>query len=111
MSGVRFVNDPLASVSEQFPLGPPGFTAPGRSDGPSAAGIRPWGLRWLTDMGMPTAPTSYRYCPTRQVSVDVVTGQSVAPAAKLAWTTINQKDGDEGPSKDYDWEVQPDYTG
>lgn len=43
--------------------------------------------------------------------MDVVTGQPVAPAAKLAWTTISQKDGEEGPSKDYDWEVQPDYTG
>jgi putative ATP-grasp target RiPP len=111
MSGVRFVNDPLASVSEQFPLGPPGFTAPERSDSASAPSIRPWGLRWLTDMGMPAAPTSFRYCPIRQVSVDVVTGQPVAPAAKVAWTTISQKDGDEGPSKDYDWEVQPDYTG
>jgi hypothetical protein len=56
-------------------------------------------------------PTSFRYCPIRQVSVDVVTGQPAAPAAGVAWTTISQKDGDEGPSKDYDWEVQPDYTG
>jgi putative ATP-grasp target RiPP len=62
-------------------------------------------------MGMPAAPTSYRYCPIRQVSVDVASGQPVVPASKLAWTTVSQKDGDEGPSKDYDWEVQPDYTG
>ncbi|HKR49473.1 MAG TPA: hypothetical protein VJT72_07810, partial [Pseudonocardiaceae bacterium] len=68
-------------------------------------------LRWLTGMGTPTAPTCYRYCPVRQVSVDVVTGQPVAPTATVAWTTVSQKDGDEGPSKDYDWEVQPDYTG
>lgn len=111
MSEVRFVNDPLASVSEQFPLGPPGFIAPERSDSPSGPSIRPWGLRWLTGMGMPTRPTAYRYCPVRQVSVDKKTGQQVAPVAGLAWTTISQKDGDEGPSKDYDWEVQPDYTG
>ncbi len=111
MSGVRFVNDPLASVSEQFPLGPPGFTVPERSDSPSAPSIRPWGLRWLTDMGMPAVPSSSRYCPVRQVSVDVVTGLPVAPMATVAWTTVSQKDGDEGPSKDYDWEVQPDYTG
>jgi len=69
------------------------------------------GLRWLTGMGMPTTPTAYRYCSVRQVSVDVVTDQPVAPVAKVAWTTVSHKDGDEGPSKDYDWEVQPDYIG
>lgn len=111
LPGVRFVNDPLVSVSEQFPLGPRGFSVPERSDSPSSAAVRPWGLRWLTEMGLPTTPSSSRYCPVRQVSVDVVTGQPVPPTAKLAWTTISQKDGDEGPSKDYDWEVQPDYTG
>lgn len=111
MSGVRFVNDPLMSVSEQFPLGPPGFAVPERSHSASAPDVRPWGLRWLTDMGVPTAPTSFRYCPVRQVSVDVVTGEPAALASKLEWTTVSHKDGDEGPSKDYDWEVQPDYTG
>lgn len=111
ISGIRFVNDPLASVSEQFPLGPPGFIVPEHSEVPSPSAIRPWGLRWLTGMGVPSRPMRYRYCPVRQVSVDVATGCPAAPSAKLAWTTISHKDGDEGPSKDYDWEVQPDYTG
>lgn len=43
--------------------------------------------------------------------MDVVTGQPAPPVAKLEWTTISQKDGDEGPSKDYNWETVPDFTG
>jgi putative ATP-grasp target RiPP len=71
-------------------LGLVGIEAPSYgSDSALAPGIRPWGLRWLTEMGMPAAPASYRYCPIRQVSVDAVTGQPVAPAAKVAWTTIS----------------------
>jgi hypothetical protein len=31
--------------------------------------------------------------------------------AKLEWTTTTHLDGDEGPSKDYNWETIPDYTG
>uniref|UniRef100_UPI003F495BA5 putative ATP-grasp-modified RiPP n=1 Tax=Amycolatopsis sp. CA-096443 TaxID=3239919 RepID=UPI003F495BA5 len=109
---MRFVRDPLASVSEQFPLGPSGFAAPEHSDSPSCPDTRPWGLRWLTEMGVPAEPASYRYCPVRQVAVDVVTDQPVAPLSKLEWTTVANKDGDDGgPSKDYAWEVLPDFTG
>jgi hypothetical protein len=62
-------------------------------------------------MGVPSVPTSYRYCPCRQVAVDTVTGEPAPPRARLDWTTVSNKDGDEGPSKDYDWETVPDFTG
>jgi hypothetical protein len=65
-------------------------------------------LRWLIDLGVPSAPTSYRYCPVRQIAVDVVTGEPCPPLCKLDWTTRENKDGDEGPSKDYHRETVPD---
>nr|WP_246076855.1 putative ATP-grasp-modified RiPP [Amycolatopsis cihanbeyliensis] len=111
VAGARFVGDPLVGVSERFPLAPSGCAVPASSESPSGPGARPFGLRWVSDVGVPTPPTSYRYCPVRQVAVDVVTGVPLPPLAKLEWTTINHKDGDEGPSKDYDWETIPDFTG
>lgn len=104
------MDDPLASVSAQFPLTPPGFTVPERSASPSGPQTRPFGLRWLIVMGIPATPTTYRYCPVRQVAVDVVTGNPLPPLVKVDWTTIQEKDGDEGPSKDYGWETVPDFT-
>jgi len=105
------MDDPLVTVSGQFPLSPPGFEAPERSESPSAPETRPFALRWLVDMGMPAMPTAFRYCPRRQVSVDVETDEPLPPRAGQKWSTISQKDGDEGPSKDYGWETVEDYTG
>jgi putative ATP-grasp target RiPP len=111
MSGVRFTDDPLVSVSAQFPLSPAGFTAPQYSESPSGPQTRPFGLRWLVEMGVPAVPASYRYCPERQIAVHAVTGEPMPPNAARDWTTISHKDGDEGPSKDYGWEQLPDFTG
>lgn len=111
MAGTRFADDPLASISERFPLAPPGFTVPESSDSPSGLATRPFGLRWVTDVGIPASPVCYRYCPRRQVVVDEKTDKPPPPRRRLEWTTINHKDGDEGPSKDYDWESIPDFTG
>jgi hypothetical protein len=108
VSGLRFVDDPLVTVSGQFPLSPAEFSAPERSECPSGPQTRPFALRWLVEMGIPSVLTSYQYCPLRQVAVDAVTGEPRPPRGKLAWTTIAHKDGDEGPSKDYDWETVPD---
>lgn len=110
-SGTRFADDPLVSVSAQFPLTPPGFSVPDRSESPSGPETRPFGLRWLVTVGVPTTPTSYRYCPIRQIAVEAVTGVPLPPRLAQEWTTIQQKDGDEGPSKDYGWETVPDFTG
>jgi hypothetical protein len=108
VSGLRFIDDPLVTVSGQFPLSPSDFSAPERSESPSGSATRPFALRWLVEMGLPSIVTSYRYCPLRQVAVDAVTGEPRPPRGKLAWTTIAHKDGDEGPSKDYAWETVPD---
>lgn len=108
MSGLRYLDDPLVSVSGQFPLNRCDFATPGRSEPPSPVAARPFSLRWLTDIGVPSEPTSFRYCPVRQVAVDVVTGEPRPPLCKRDWTTIATKDGDEGPSKDYGWETVPD---
>lgn len=106
--GLRYVDDPLVTVSGQFPLSRCEFSLPDRSEPPSDATTRPFVLRWLIDIGVPSAPTSYRYCPIRQVAVDVVTGEPRPPICKLDWTTIANKDGDEGASKDYGWETVSD---
>ncbi|WP_051581804.1 hypothetical protein [Pseudonocardia acaciae] len=108
MSGLRYLDDPLVTVSGQFPLNPVNFTCPLRSEPPSGRRTRPFALRWLVEIGVPTPSEEYRYCPVRQVAVHVRTGEPRPPVAKLDWTTVSSKDGDEGPSKDYDWEVVPD---
>lgn len=108
VSGLRFVDDPLVTVSGQFPLSPAEFSAPERSECPSGPQTRPFALRWLVEMGLPSVLTSYRYCPLRQVAVDAVTGEPRPLRGKVDWTTIAEKDGDEGPSKDYGWETVPD---
>ena len=108
MSGLRFLDDPLVSVSGQFPLNRCDFVPPSVSEQPSDPSVRPFSLRWLIDLGVPSAHTSYRYCPVRQIAVDVVTGEPRPPLCKQDWTTRENKDGDEGPSKDYHWETVPD---
>ena len=108
MLGPGFLDDPLVSVSGQFPLNTCDFDPPEVSEPPSPPELRPFSLRWLTDLGLPNTPTSYRYCPRRQVAVDVITGRPRPPMSKLDWTTRDTKDGDEGPSKDYHWETVPD---
>ncbi len=108
LSGPRYLNDPLVSISGQFPLNSCDFATPSASEPPSEPTVRPFSLRWLVDIGVPKPPTSYRYCPERQIAVDVVTGEPRPPLCKLDWTTRENKDGDEGPAKDYHWETVPD---
>src|SRR6201999_487222 len=40
LSGARFMDDPLASVSARLPLTPPGFSVPDRSEAPSGPDTR-----------------------------------------------------------------------
>lgn len=96
MSGLRYVNDPLVSVSGQFPLSPAEFSAPDRSESPSGPETRPFALRWLVEIGRPSARQSHRYCPLRQMAVDIVTGEPRPPLSKLEWTTVSQKTGRKG---------------
>jgi putative ATP-grasp target RiPP len=103
-----FVDDPLASISSQFSLCSADFATPSDGWSASAAATRPFGLRWLRDIGTPTAPTWYRYCPRRQVLVDATTDVPLGPSSGRDWTTTSHLDGDEGPSKDYGWETTTD---
>ena len=78
------------------------------SESPSPSPLRPYSLKWLVDLGLPNTPTSFKYCPVRQVSVDVSTGEPRPVRSAVEWSTIANKDGDEGPAKDYGWETVPD---
>jgi hypothetical protein len=103
----RFVGDPLASVSERFPLAWPGTAAPGEGGEPSAPDIRPFGLRVLRVMGSPRL-SAYRYCHERQLTTGDDGRELPSIVDKLDWTTVTHCDGDEGPEKDYSWETVPD---
>lgn len=104
--GVRFVDDPVASISGQFALcRPDPATRPAEST--TVAGhIRPWGLRDLTPAeeggaGLP----SFRYDHDLQLAV-LADGSrmplaSVVAAAPTAPTTT-RTDGEDGPSSE-DW--------
>jgi hypothetical protein len=50
----------------------------------------------------------YRYCHERQLTVAVDGKELPGIVDKLEWTTVSSGDGDEGPDKDYAWEVVPD---
>jgi hypothetical protein len=103
----RFAGDPLASVSERFPLAWPGTAEPGEGGEPSAPDIRPFGLRVLRVMGSPRL-SAYRYCHERQLTTGDDGRELPSIVDKLDWTTVTHCDGDEGPEKDYAWETVPD---
>jgi len=104
---MRFAGDPLASVSEQFPLAWPDLDEPGAGGEPSSPETRPFGLRVLRNMGFPGL-RAYRYCHERQLAIGEDGRKLPAIVDKLDWTTVSHGDGDEGPDKDYSWEVVPD---
>jgi putative ATP-grasp target RiPP len=104
-----FADDPLVSVSGQFSLGCLDTAPPHASEAPSGPATRPFGLRWVRDVGLPTVPSFFRYCPQQQTAVDVARGEPIPPNMALEWTTQSHLDGDEGPSKDYGWETVPDF--
>lgn len=99
----RFVNDPLASPSGQFALGKPS-TAPMSQDTPSPVGVRPWGLRNLTEaIGSGATRPAYRYCHEQQVAVT----PSGRPAMEIEMgkptaNTTSSVDGEDPPSSE-DW--------
>lgn len=103
----RFVDDPLASGSERFPLAFPGLATPGEGGQPSGPDTRPYGLRVLRVMG-PGRVRPWRYCPERQLTIGADGSELPSIVDKLEWSTNSHNDGDEGPSKDYGWETVPD---
>jgi putative ATP-grasp target RiPP len=98
-----FADDPMASLSGRFPLGSPAGT-PASMDVPSTVGLRPWGLRNLTDArpARQNAPT-VRYDAVRQLGV----GPDGTVAARNhggppTANTTSSVDGEDPPSSE-DW--------
>lgn len=103
----RFIDDPLASGSERFPLAFSGLAELGEGGQPSSIDSRPFGLRVLRVMG-PGRVRPWRYCHVRQLTLRADGTELPSIVDKLEWTTNSHNDGDEGPSKDYGWETVPD---
>ncbi|MGH3537386.1 MAG: putative ATP-grasp-modified RiPP [Pseudonocardiaceae bacterium] len=103
------VDDPVASASEQFALSRSRH-APPCHDLPSAAGVRPWGLRGMRS-GTITgrAVPKFVYSHEQQLAVDeagrplIVTGMA-DPSAD----SVSDGDGDEGRSEDWTYDFVPD---
>jgi putative ATP-grasp target RiPP len=97
----RFVNEPFAGDSAQFPLSR-GTMASGIDEVPSPAGVRPWGVRRMAPIPFEGVPGPVGvYDPSRQIRVDgggrplIEMGPPTAP-------TTGSTDGSEGdPSEDY----------
>ncbi len=95
--------DPLAAADEQFPLGRPD-DAPASWDEPSPVGVRPWGLRRMGPVKVPSRRwLSWGYDHRRQLAtdhadvalLDLVSGPPTAP-------TTQSVDGEDPPSSE-DW--------
>ena len=99
-----FADDPVVSCSGQFPLGRiadrNGVTLP------SAAEIRPWGLRGMraaTHQG-DFIQEAFSYDHADQVSVS----RSGIPLTMASAKKVTSNDGDEGPSEDFTYDFVPD---
>lgn len=112
MSGqaARFVDDPLASGSEQFGLSRPPNVRPGAAV-PSAVGMRPWGLRAMragVPKGRPTPVFGYSHEQQLAVGEDgrpLIGTRMADPSAD----SVSDNDGDEGRSEDWKYDFVPDY--
>ncbi len=97
----RFVDEPLAGHSAQFPLSR-GFLGSGPDDEPSREGVRPWGLRRMAPVPFRGVPsTEGHYDHVRQVWVDGE-GRPLIEMGPPTAPTTGSTDGFEGdPSEDY----------
>lgn len=97
----RFVDEPLAGDSAQFPLSR-GFLGSSPGDEPSREGVRPWGLRRMAPVPFRgVSSPEGRYDPVRQVRVDGE-GRPLIEMGPPTAPTTGSTDGSEGdPSEDY----------
>lgn len=104
----RYRGDPLSSIISQFPMTSPRFAPVIDEQVPSGPDTRPWGLRWLRPS--PTMiPPAYSYCPERQTAVGA-DGAGWLNNEGKEWSSIAERDGDEGPSEDYGWDTDGDVS-
>jgi putative ATP-grasp target RiPP len=107
---VMYRDDPLASVVAQFPMTSAPFAVPEDGGNPSGPASRPWGLRWLRPAPA-LIPPAYRYCPVRQVAVSTDgSGRLWMDNDGQDWSSIAERNGDEGPSEDYGWDTTGDVS-
>ncbi|MBB5156731.1 putative ATP-grasp-modified RiPP [Saccharopolyspora phatthalungensis] len=104
----RFADEPLASDSAQFPLARPA-RAPESTAEPSQVGVRPWGLRGMTELsGTSRVVGVWQYDHERQVAVDGDGRPLAEVMAEPTAGSVTGNDGDEGPSEDYVYDFAPD---
>jgi putative ATP-grasp target RiPP len=97
----RFASDPITSESAQFPLSR-GSIASALGESPSPAGVRPWGLRRMTEIPFEGTPSpAGTYDPIQQFRVDA-TGRPLLEMGPPTAPKTGSMDGSEGdPSEDY----------
>jgi putative ATP-grasp target RiPP len=97
----RFVDEPLAGESAQFPLSRgPIVSAPDES--PSPAGVRPWALRRMAPVQFQGVPSpAGRYDSARQIRVDGEDRPLIEMGPPTAPTTGSTDGSDGDPSEDY----------
>jgi putative ATP-grasp target RiPP len=96
--------DPFAPVGSRFALAGSSFVPDGR-DEPSAAGLRPWGLRRARPAGLGRVVPRWIYDDKRQLAVAVDDGRAVIDTVSGDPTanTTSATDGEDGPSSE-DWD-------
>lgn len=97
----RFMDDPIASDSTQFPLSR-GSVSSAPEERPSPNGIRPWGLRRMAPIEFNGVPGPVGdYDPIRQIRVDA-NGRPLMEMGPPTAPTTGSTDGSDGdPSEDY----------
>lgn len=95
--------DPFASVGSRFALSGSSFVSEG-CDEPSAAGLRPWGLRRARQAGSGRVVPRWIYDDERQMAVTVDDGCPVIDivCGDPTANTTSSTDGEDGPSSE-DW--------
>lgn len=96
--------DPFAPVGSRFALAGSSFVPDGR-DEPSAAGLRPWGLRRARPSGPSRVVPRWIYDDERQLAVAVDDGLAVIDivCGDPTANTTSATDGEDGPSSE-DWD-------
>lgn len=97
----RFMSDPIASDSAQFPLSR-GSVSSGPDEAPSSAGMRPWGLLRMVEIKFHGTPSPVgHYDPVQQIRVDGE-GRALIEMGPPTAPTTGSGDGSDGdPSEDY----------
>ena len=101
--------DPFAPVVSQFPMTSPRCAAVATiGEAPTKSSVAPWGLRWLRPAPA-MIPPAYAYCPERQVAIGAGGGLWMNEDGK-EWSSIAERDGDEGTAEDYGWDTDGDVS-